>query len=91
MATSVFFNMYVAAFIMFAVWTWTQDTSSTTDTNKLHQCNLCGKVYLIYRSLWRHKRYECGKPAMFQCPFCQYRAKQKIHLVKHIANLHGNC
>ncbi|KAJ9593114.1 hypothetical protein L9F63_027645 [Diploptera punctata] len=76
--------------VVFADWRWIQDASPANNKDKPHQCNMCGKMYLRHRSLWRHKRYECGKPAMFKCPFCQYRAKQKIHVKQHVLHTHRN-
>uniref|UniRef100_A0A6P7FGR3 Telomere zinc finger-associated protein-like n=1 Tax=Diabrotica virgifera virgifera TaxID=50390 RepID=A0A6P7FGR3_DIAVI len=49
-----------------------------------HSCDICGKAYKIKRSLWRHKKYECGNIPAFECTFCEYRAKQKSHLDQHM-------
>jgi uncharacterized Zn-finger protein len=52
------------------------------------QCTQCGKVYLRKGTLTRHLKFECGKEPQFPCPYCPHRAKQKNHLVKHIASRH---
>ncbi|XP_054287654.1 zinc finger protein 490-like [Macrosteles quadrilineatus] len=42
-------------------------------------CDKCPKVYKHKRSLWLHKRYECGIEAQFSCQHCDYTAKQKTN------------
>ncbi|KAG8308235.1 hypothetical protein J6590_002320 [Homalodisca vitripennis] len=53
-------------------------------------CDACGRVYRWSTGLSRHKRLECGKEARCQCPFCDYRAKQKVNLFAHIRRKHGH-
>lgn len=31
-----------------------------------------------------------GKAPQFQCPFCVYRAKQKMHIGRHMERMHKN-
>nr|CAH7735835.1 unnamed protein product [Callosobruchus chinensis] len=57
-------------------------------TDKVYDCNTCGKPYKHYPSLWRHKKYECQKEPAFRCYFCNYKAKQKVNLNLHILNKH---
>ncbi|XP_054287670.1 zinc finger protein 425-like [Macrosteles quadrilineatus] len=38
----------------------------------------------------RHLRYECGAEWLFPCSFCTYKAKQKAHLMSHIALRHSS-
>jgi hypothetical protein len=52
------------------------------------KCPGCGKSYWYKKTMLRHLRLECGKEPQFQCPYCPHRAKQKNHLVKHIASRH---
>ncbi|KAJ8894866.1 hypothetical protein PR048_000173 [Dryococelus australis] len=52
-------------------------------------CQTCGKQYRQQCSLWRHKHYECGKVANFQCPACSYRAKHKFNMLKHMRAVHN--
>ncbi|XP_069702168.1 longitudinals lacking protein, isoforms H/M/V-like isoform X22 [Periplaneta americana] len=52
------------------------------------KCPGCGKCYWYKKTMLRHLRLECGKEPQFQCPYCPHRAKQKNHLVKHIASRH---
>lgn len=54
-------------------------------------CNQCSKTYKNRRSLYYHVRFECGKPKMFACEQCDYRAHLKGNVRKHeifIHNLH---
>ncbi|KAK9502420.1 hypothetical protein O3M35_011202 [Rhynocoris fuscipes] len=51
----------------------------------LHSCNDCQKSYQHYKSLLRHRNYECGKQPRFQCPHCSHKSKQKSALKSHIA------
>ena len=62
-----------------------------TSLNPLEQgpkCPKCGKSYRWKGNLKRHLKFECGKMAQIQCPHCQYCAKRKCHLVKHILRKH---
>lgn len=53
-----------------------------------HVCENCGKVYKQKNALWRHFKYECGKPPRFQCPYCRYRTKQRSNMYTHIKHRH---
>uniref|UniRef100_A0A182VGK1 C2H2-type domain-containing protein n=1 Tax=Anopheles merus TaxID=30066 RepID=A0A182VGK1_ANOME len=33
-------------------------------------------------------KWECGKEPQFQCPYCVYRAKQKMHIGRHMERMH---
>ena len=52
-------------------------------------CLDCGKEYLHYSSVHKHRRYECGKEPQFQCPYCPHRCKLKSNLTKHLRNSHN--
>lgn len=58
------------------------------DENTVLRCD-CGKLYRTEASLRFHK-YECGKPASYQCPFCTYVGKRNTTLRKHIKARHDN-
>ncbi|CAH0381260.1 unnamed protein product [Bemisia tabaci] len=49
----------------------------------------CGKVYRNKGTLNRHLRYECGKDAMFSCPFCPRKCKRKSNMLQHIRTRHS--
>ncbi|CAG9864626.1 unnamed protein product [Phyllotreta striolata] len=51
-------------------------------------CGTCGRTYKLKSSLRNHKKWECGKEPQFSCPFCQYKAKQKMHINRHIDRMH---
>ncbi|RZF39445.1 hypothetical protein LSTR_LSTR000966 [Laodelphax striatellus] len=53
-------------------------------------CNRCHKSYAQYTSLYNHKKFECGKPASLQCPYCEHRTKLKGNLKAHIMNKHSD-
>lgn len=48
----------------------------------------CGKVYAHYTSLWNHRRYNCGKPPQFPCPYCIHQSFRKNDLKCHIILKH---
>jgi DNA-directed RNA polymerase subunit RPC12/RpoP len=52
-------------------------------------CSTCPKRYATQRGLATHQKYECGKTAQAQCPYCEYRCKQPWDLKKHCKNAHG--
>ncbi|KAF7272318.1 hypothetical protein GWI33_014867 [Rhynchophorus ferrugineus] len=53
-----------------------------------HVCPACSREYKLKSSLRNHRRWECGKEPQFQCPFCTYKAKQKMHVNRHIERMH---
>lgn len=52
------------------------------------ECGRCGRRYKLKSSLRNHQKWECGKEPRFQCPYCVYRAKQKMHVERHIERMH---
>lgn len=50
---------------------------------------MCGRSYVHKPSLWRHRKFECGKAPSFACPHCEYKAKLREHLKSHIATVHA--
>ncbi|KAE8747845.1 hypothetical protein FOCC_FOCC005457 [Frankliniella occidentalis] len=46
-------------------------------------CPQCGKAYHHDQSLWRHRKFECGKAGTFQCPYCDHRSRRRAHLADH--------
>lgn len=53
-----------------------------------HECPDCGRVYKLKSSLRNHQKWECGKDPQFKCPFCVYKAKQKMHMARHMERMH---
>ncbi|CAB0016851.1 unnamed protein product, partial [Nesidiocoris tenuis] len=45
----------------------------------------CGRTYKHRRSLWRHRKYECGHEARFSCAHCSHVSKRLENMKKHIA------
>lgn len=70
----------------------TSYTSGGSPTNmdfpKGVECPDCGRHYKLKSSLRNHQKWECGKEPQFQCPYCNYRAKQKMHVARHIERMH---
>lgn len=57
-------------------------------SNSGHPCPDCGRLYKLKSSLRNHQKWECGKEPQFKCPFCVYRAKQKMHIGRHMERMH---
>ncbi|KAL3275238.1 hypothetical protein HHI36_020007 [Cryptolaemus montrouzieri] len=53
-----------------------------------HACPDCGRIYKLKSSLRNHQKWECGKDPQFKCSFCSYKAKQKMHMVRHMERMH---
>ncbi|KAJ1529452.1 hypothetical protein ONE63_006229 [Megalurothrips usitatus] len=51
-------------------------------------CDGCGNVYKHAQSLWKHRRFECGKEPSFCCPYCSLRFKRAAHLRRHVGTVH---
>ncbi|KAK9893017.1 hypothetical protein WA026_023230 [Henosepilachna vigintioctopunctata] len=51
-------------------------------------CPDCGRGYKLKSSLRNHVKWECGKEPQFTCPYCSYKAKQKMHVNRHIERMH---
>ncbi|KOC67974.1 Zinc finger protein Xfin [Habropoda laboriosa] len=47
-------------------------------------CVDCGKAYVVHRSLWRHRKFECvnAKPK-FTCEVCPYKSPHKWCIENH--------
>ncbi|XP_019881123.1 longitudinals lacking protein, isoforms A/B/D/L isoform X9 [Aethina tumida] len=52
------------------------------------ECPNCGRAYKLKSSLRNHQKWECGKEPQFKCTYCSYRAKQKMHITRHILRMH---
>ncbi|KAF2888304.1 hypothetical protein ILUMI_17869 [Ignelater luminosus] len=52
------------------------------------ECPDCERVYKLRSSLRNHQKWECGKEPQFQCPYCVYKAKQKMHMARHMERMH---
>lgn len=71
------------------------DTSLNTseDNGELKQfaCRHCGKQYRWKSTLRRHENVECGgKAPSYECPYCDYKAKQRGNLGVHVRKHHSN-
>jgi len=51
----------------------------------------CGKTYSHQPSLWKHRKFECGKEPQFECPHCPHKTKHKADLAKHVNTRHADC
>lgn len=53
-----------------------------------YECPDCERVYKLKSSLRNHQKWECGKDPQFKCPYCVYKAKQKMHMARHMERMH---
>lgn len=51
-------------------------------------CPTCGRVYKLKSSLRNHQKWECNREPAFACNYCAYRAKQKMHIARHMERMH---
>ena len=71
-----------------------ENTATTTVLNNQlapgcgFECPNCGRVYKLKSSLRNHQKWECGKEPQFRCPHCAYKAKQKMHIARHMERMH---
>lgn len=61
---------------------------SDGEVNQGYSCPECGRFYKLKSSLRNHQKWECGKEPQFSCPFCVYKAKQKMHINRHLERMH---
>ncbi|CAH0381290.1 unnamed protein product [Bemisia tabaci] len=66
----------------------TRGNTQEVESPKGVECPKCGRYYKLKSSLRNHQKWECGKDPQFQCPYCNYRAKQKMHVARHIERMH---
>ena len=53
-------------------------------------CRHCGKKYRWKSTLRRHENVECGgKAPAYECPYCDYKAKQRGNLGVHVRKHHA--
>lgn len=62
----------------------------TLSSDNSFKCNDCGRVYKLKSSLRNHQKWECGKEPQFECLYCPYKAKQKMHMMRHMERMHNN-
>lgn len=64
-----------------------EENSSHID--KPFGCRHCGKMYRWKSTLRRHENVECGgKAPSYECPYCNYKAKQRGNLGVHVRKHH---
>lgn len=65
--------------------------SDGEEAGRQYECRHCGKRYRWKSTLRRHENVECGgKEACHQCPYCNYKAKQRGNLGVHIRKHHND-
>ncbi|CAG9818621.1 unnamed protein product [Phaedon cochleariae] len=67
----------------------TKNSRSSNDSEKAFICGDCGRSYKVRSSLFNHRKWECGKEPRFKCPYCTYKAKQKVHMIRHLRKTHN--
>lgn len=72
--------------------TMSEDNSMASEgeeAGRQYECRHCGKRYRWKSTLRRHENVECGgKEACHECPYCNYKAKQRGNLGVHIRKHH---
>lgn len=63
---------------------------TTASDGDRFMCPECGRAYKLKSSLRNHQKWECGKEPQFKCQYCPYKAKQKMHITRHIERMHKN-
>ncbi|XP_069946189.1 protein tramtrack, beta isoform isoform X4 [Cherax quadricarinatus] len=63
------------------------DLGSIQSKGKNRVCDHCGKVFQFSNDLRKHIRTHTGEKP-YKCPYCSYRATQKVHLRGHILRRH---
>ena len=93
------YNLSLADFRRNSIWAswcvpsivWRNDDKEINLDSLNHKefpCKDCGRVYKLKSSLRNHQKWECGIEPQFQCPYCFYRAKQKMHVSRHLERVH---
>lgn len=54
-----------------------------------NECERCGRLYKTRKGLKHHIKNECGVEPRFQCTRCDWKFKQKAHLLRHMARKHS--
>lgn len=66
-----------------------EENSNSNSGNKPFACRHCGKEYRWKSTLRRHENVECGgKAPSYECPYCDYKAKQRGNLGVHVRKHH---
>lgn len=63
------------------------DLANTKSNPKPRVCDHCGKMFQFNNDLRKHIRTHTGEKP-YTCPYCSYRATQKVHLRSHILRRH---
>lgn len=53
------------------------------------ECDNCGRRYKYSRSVWLHKKMECGKEPGYQCYICYKKFHRPGNLKSHIIMVHN--
>lgn len=65
-----------------------KNLQKTSNDGTGFDCSVCGRIYKLKSSLRNHQKWECGKEPQFKCPYCVYKAKQKMHMARHMERMH---
>ncbi|OXU23501.1 hypothetical protein TSAR_003220, partial [Trichomalopsis sarcophagae] len=59
------------------------------DQTERFPCTDCPSVFSRKCNLYYHRKYECGQPPRFQCPYCQYRTRHQSNVRAHVRRIHA--
>lgn len=48
-----------------------------------YPCPTCSRTYKSKKSVYKHKKYQCGMEPQFKCNFCLHRTYFKANMKKH--------
>ncbi|XP_061475919.1 zinc finger and SCAN domain-containing protein 30-like isoform X3 [Rhineura floridana] len=61
---------------------WEQKHPNINSGRKLHECSVCGKIFIYRAELARHQRIHTGEKP-YECSQCGKKFRQRVHLVGH--------
>ena len=68
----------------------TRETCGLCNAYVIFQCRICKKQYTFRQSIYRHLKNECiNIEPQYKCSQCDYKAKQKAVLQRHVKLKHS--
>ena len=58
-------------------------------TSVIYQCKICKKLYTHRETVYNHLKYYCNVEPQYKCSQCDYKAKQKAVLRRHVKTKHS--
>lgn len=64
--------------------------TTANGNEETYACTDCWRTYKLKSSLRNHRKWECGIEPQFECLYCPYKAKQKMHMMRHMERMHSD-